>query len=184
MRTCVQNRHGVMAGGRRSSGFSLVELMITIAVLAVIIAISAPSFTGVFNSNRLTSRANELGASLQVARSEALRRNAPVVVCRSENGTDCAGALGSWDTWITIDADDEVLRVDSVKPPVELTADVHTISFRGNGVARDAAGDLLDAGFVACIPTTRPDANQRLISVGLGSRVTVESNNGAGACPP
>ena len=184
MRTCIQIRHRVMARGRRSSGFSLVELMITIAVLAVIIAISAPSFTGVFNGNRLTSQANELVASLQMARSEALRRNATVVVCRSDDGgNSCAGAAGPWDTWITTDADDEVLRQDSVKAPVELTADVHTISFRGNGVARDAWGDLLDAEFTACIPTTQPDANQRLVTVSLGGRASIESQDGGGECP-
>lgn len=183
MRTCVQTRQGVMAGGRRSSGFSLVELMITIVVLAVIISISAPNFTGLFNGNRLTAHANELVASLQMARSEALRRNAPVIVCRSTDGANCAGAAGAWDEWITIDSDDEVLRQDRVKAPVELTADVHTISFRGNGVARDASGNLLDAEFIACIPTTRPNANQRLISVGLGGRAAIESEDGAGNCP-
>ena len=183
MRTCVQNRRGVVAGGGRSSGFSLVELMITIVVLAVIMAISAPSFTGVFNSNRLTSRANELVASLQMARSGALRRNAAIRVCRSEDGATCAGAIGAWNSWITIDSGDAVLRQDSVKAPVELTSDVHTISFRGDGVARAAGGGLLDAEFTACIPTTRPSDNQRLIEMGLGGRVSISSQNGGGECP-
>lgn len=183
MRTGVHNRGCTKVTARRSGGFSLVELMITIAVLAVIIAISAPSFTGVFNNNRLTARANELVASLQSARSEALRRNAPVIVCRSEDGAACAGAAGNWDQWITVVGTDEVLRQDSTKAPVELTADVHTISFRGNGVARDSAGALLDAEFIACIPTTRPTNNQRLVSVGLGGRVSIESQSGDGECP-
>ena len=182
MRTCAQVRHRVMARGGRSSGFSLVELMITIAVLAVIIAISAPSFTGLFNGNRLTSAANELVASLQMAKSEALRRNAEIIVCRSEDGINCAGA-GQWDAWITVDPDDEVLRQDRVKAPVELTADVHTISFRGNGVAREVGGGLLDAEFIACIPTTRPAANQRLITVNLSGRASVVSHDGGGECP-
>lgn len=183
MQTCyhTSRREGARARGR--AGFSLVELMITIAVLAIIIAISAPSFTGVFNGNRLTSRANELVASLQSARSEALRLNAPVTVCRSLDGVTCAGSAGSWDQWITVNRDDEVLRLDQVKPPVELTADVHTISFRGDGVARDSAGALLDADFVACIPTTRPSDNQRLISVGLGGRISIQSQSGGGECP-
>src|SRR5690625_1849031 len=113
MRTGVHSGGCPKATARRSAGFSLVELMITIAVLAVIIAISAPSFTGVFNNNRLTARANELVASLQSARSEALRRNAPVVVCRSTDGATCEGAAGNWDQWITVVGTDEVLRQDS-----------------------------------------------------------------------
>lgn len=183
MRTGVHRAERKKLTALRSAGFSLVELMITVAVLAVIVAISAPSFTGVFNNNRLTAGANGLVTSLQTARSEALRRNAPVVVCRSTDGTNCDGAVGDWDQWITVAGANEVLRQDRIRAPVELTSDVHTISFRGNGVARDASGALLDAEFLACIPTTRPDNNQRLITVGLGGRVSIESRSGGGECP-
>jgi len=66
---------------RHARGFSLVELMVTIAVLAILLAIGIPSFASLIASNRLTSATNELVAALQTARTEAIRRNVRVTVC-------------------------------------------------------------------------------------------------------
>src|SRR5690606_4323840 len=56
---------------RRGTGFSLIELMVVVAVVAILAVVAYPSLTSVINSNRLSSNANELVASLQYARSEA-----------------------------------------------------------------------------------------------------------------
>ena len=80
---------------RRVVGFSLIELMVTLAVAAILMAIATPSFIALINGNRLTSTANELVSSLQLARSEALRRNTQVRVCRSESGNTCAAVTPS-----------------------------------------------------------------------------------------
>ena len=71
---------------KMQSGFTLVELMVTLGVLAILVTLATPSFTSVINSNRLSSQANELVADIQLARSEALRRNRTVRLCRSTNG--------------------------------------------------------------------------------------------------
>lgn len=172
-------------------GFTLVELMVTVAVLAILLAIATPSFTSIINGNRLASGANELVASVQLARSEAVKRNRSVAICRSTDGANCVLAAGaSWEGWITVvDATDEVLRMNTVKPPLEVSAsdaigdNTDRIVFRPDGMARTAAGVLLEAQFGVCIPTSLPAENQRLVSIVAGSRVSVDRNNAAGACP-
>ena len=58
----------------KSSGFTLVELMITLAIAGILVAVGIPSFNSTISSNRLTSYANELVTALNLARSEAVKR--------------------------------------------------------------------------------------------------------------
>ena len=79
---------------RNVRGMTLIELMITISLLAIVIAIGLPSFTGAINGSRLSSAANELSSALQVARAEAVRRNRSVVLCRSDDQRRAAVRVG------------------------------------------------------------------------------------------
>ena len=85
----------------RSGGFSLLELMITVAVAAILMALAVPSFTSLINNNRLTSGSNALVTAMHHARSEAVRRNARVTLCASADGATCAGT-GNWQGWVTL----------------------------------------------------------------------------------
>ena len=72
-----------MATKSPSSGFTLVELMVTLAVLVILAAIAAPNFARIIAENRATSAANEFLGMLQTARSEAVRLNRLVTVEQS-----------------------------------------------------------------------------------------------------
>ena len=94
------------SGMRTQSGFTITELMITIAVAAVLAGLAAPSFRGMFQNNRLATQTNTLITHRSLARSEAIKRNLDVVVCRSANPTaappTCGGTAQDWSTgWIT-----------------------------------------------------------------------------------
>lgn len=163
-------------------GFTLIELMVTVAVVAVLVSLAMPSFTTVINNNRLTSQANELVSALQTARSEAVRRNASVTLCGSADGSTCAGTDDPWQRWIVLTGA-QVLRDATVKSPVQVSSGVAAITFHSDGLARIATG-LLTNDITVCIPTTYPAENKRLVSMGSGSRIsTTASGTGEGTCP-
>ena len=110
-------------------GFTLIELIVAMAVLAILVVIATPSFESVFNNNKLTSNANEMLSTLQTARMEAARRNARVVVCRNDTpdtATACNNAAGAWAGWMSF-ADDggTVLNANG------------TVAVAGTGTARN-----------------------------------------------
>lgn len=175
-------------------GFTLLELLVTIAVLAILVALAVPSFTSIFNSNRLAAQSNEVVAALQMARSEAIKQNRRAVVCRSINGTSCAGSNGTWDQFITaVDLNGnrlfdaaEVVRVNAVKAPIQVKSGNHSILFRADGMARtdNAVATLVEENLTICIPTAYPPQNQRVVSLSTGSRISTKSDgNGNGVCP-
>lgn len=75
-----------------SSGFSLLELMVTLTVSAILLLIAVPSFRDAIHRNQVTSASNALLAALAYARTEAVNRSQLVSMCPSSNGTKCTDA--------------------------------------------------------------------------------------------
>jgi type IV fimbrial biogenesis protein FimT len=75
-----------------ASGFTLIELMVTLTVVAILLTLAIPSFTGMIDKNRLKNAAETLYADLQFARAEAIKRNKKIRVSFFSNGsTWCYG---------------------------------------------------------------------------------------------
>jgi len=91
----VIDRRTVFAHSR---GFTLLELMVTVAVGGVLLTLGVPSFVDVVRNNRAATNVNELTTAFSIARSESIRRGWNVSVCRSSNGATCSGAWS--DGWI------------------------------------------------------------------------------------
>ncbi len=77
-------------------GFTLVELMVVIAVLSAILVLAAPGYQALILNNRSLSEVYALRATLSNARSEAMARRARVVVCPTSDGVTCNAALPNW----------------------------------------------------------------------------------------
>jgi type IV fimbrial biogenesis protein FimT len=86
---------------RRSRGFSLLELMITITVMAILLAIALPSFRDVIHRNQVSSASNAILASVSYARSEAITRGQLVSVCPGDKTSGCSAGGKVYDQgWI------------------------------------------------------------------------------------
>lgn len=81
-------------------GFTLLEVLVTISVVAVLIGVAVPSIDSFVQNNRLIAASNDLVSAMHIARSEAIKNNTRVTVCASSNGTTCA-TNGDWkDGWV------------------------------------------------------------------------------------
>src|SRR5262245_7991371 len=80
-------------------GFTLVEMMVTIGAAAILIGLAVPSFMNTIQDAHMTAAANDMLASLQLARSEAIKRHAAVTICNSgePNKTPASCEGGGWD---------------------------------------------------------------------------------------
>lgn len=128
---------------RNRTGFTLIELMVTIAVAAVLLTLAAPSFMDTIRRNSATTQANELLAALHVARSEAVMRGREVAICprASQASNSCGGATDWINGWVVrAVGDTDPLRIgDPLRPGTIFDAGEALITFEANGGARFAS---------------------------------------------
>jgi type IV fimbrial biogenesis protein FimT len=148
---------------RREAGLTLVELLVALAVAAVLLGIGMPAFGGLIQDTRLTTTTNRLVSALHLARSEAVRHNARVTLCNSADGTYCAEAGGWNQGWIvfldtgatgTRADDDPLLAVgDAAVDGVIITGNSPVeryVSYIGLGATRRANGALQMGTITLC----------------------------------
>jgi type IV fimbrial biogenesis protein FimT len=84
---------------QRALGFTMIEMLMTIAIAAILTSLAIPSFRYITNSNRIASELNGLLGDLQLARAEAIKEGRTVTVCESDDGLNCTNSndwRGGW----------------------------------------------------------------------------------------
>jgi type IV fimbrial biogenesis protein FimT len=85
---------------RDQSGFTLTEVMVVVAIVAILLSIGLPSYRYITNSYRMSAEMNSLLGDLMYARAEAIKEGTPVAICVSSDGLTCSGATTWQNGWI------------------------------------------------------------------------------------
>lgn len=165
-------------GPAGSDGFTLIELLVTIALVAILLALAAPSLRDASLSSTLAANANRLVASATLARSEAIKRNTPITLCTSINGTSCA-TTGQWEQgWIVLNGATVLLHEQAAPAGFKMTASpagTASLSFQATGVGSTPAD------FTVCRATPTAGIQERVVSVSTTGRTSVKKTT-TGVC--
>lgn len=140
-------------------GFTLVELIMAMAIAAIVLSLAVPSFQTYVNKNRKTTSVNDLVTALSLARSTAITRRERVTVCKSSDGATCNTGTGSGDWsqgWMMftnpnngntiLNSGGALLRVHGALPGnISFSGNnnvVNRVSFSPQGLARGSNGTI------------------------------------------
>lgn len=157
------------------------ELMTALTIAGILLAMAVPSFTRLLNTNRVADQTNELVGALTLGRSESIRRNANVTLCRVASATDedCLTGNGSWVNWI-LRTNGAVLRRGTFQTfgnslHVNSNLTDEQIQFSSDGLARTGGvlvGSATDPHVLLVCSGRLDGENARRLTLGASSRIT------------
>ncbi len=169
----------------RQAGLTLIELMVTISIAAILLAVAAPGFQHVSSKVKRSAAVTGVMGSIYFTRSEALKRGIVLTLCASENGTSCrSGDDPEWNVgWIVfedadedkqVDAGEEVLRVYSFdNPGYSLSGD----GSLAKGIVFGAGGFPRVAGQLAYVESGVSSPCTGSLALNVVGRITVNFNH-------
>lgn len=180
----------------RHPGFTVIEVLMAIALMAVLMMIAAPSVRDLTMNARITGQANDLMTDLAMTRSEAVKRNVRTAICTSSSGTGCTSSNWNqgWLVFLDTDGDGVLASANDIIKPVPaieggntLTSTGHStngagarfVPFRSSGVTTPGGGgavrfDLCDTRTSANVGAAAAENKGRRIWVSGTGRAYVE----------
>ena len=162
-------------------GFTLVELLVSLAIGSILMSLTVPAMTGMLNTQKAISASNALFAGLNLARSEAIKRNARAVLCKTANGLTCT-LSGGWEQgWIlfhdlnnnaALDAGEEVLRQQGpASAGIRLAGNLpiaNYVSYTPIGTAKLISGAFQAGTFTLCMESSGSADVRQIVLSGTG----------------
>lgn len=177
-------------------GFSLIELMVTISVAAVLMAIAIPAFSSMMAQNQLATATNAARGALMSARQSAVMQGRPVSLCA---GTPTEGCSGDWSAgeWLVFRDADHSGDLDDGERVVRhgrVPAAGDAVSLDGNGPFRTAVvyvpmghaervSGAFGAGRLRVCVAADLSPNARELVMSASGRVRLQAVDFDGACP-
>ena len=162
----------------RQQGLSLVELMVAVAVLAILIGIGPGTFTSLIHTSRQSSAQSDVVGLLRLVRSTALSHNQRVTLCRSRDGTRCEGTSRSgkqrWQgalAFVDLDQNRQVGGAESALYVANFESPVRIIWNRGDSLVYQPDGSALGGSNGTFTISTAGSAYSRLVVVSLLGRI-------------
>ncbi len=180
-----------MTNRRHLKGFTLIEAIMTLAIASILATVAIPSFLEYVEINRAQTRASQFIGGLMYARSEAVKRSAPVTICRSANSTACPNGSNWEDGWIIFSDDDGDGAIDAgVDVILKVVNDTSGSGFtlRGGGNTADsitynADGGTSDSGSLRLCPVSGDVDHSRDLFISQAGRPRTAELAGGSSCP-
>jgi len=161
-----------------SAGYSLVELLVVLTLSSILALLAVPSMTAMINTQRSISLGNAFLAGLNLARNEAIKRNARTVLCKSSDGLSCTTSGGWQQGWIMfhdvnnnalLDVGEQVIQSQAaVSQGLSLTGNTNVanyVSYSASGSSKLISGAFQAGTFSLCLdPVVVGDVRQIVLS--------------------
>ncbi len=171
-------------------GVTLIELLVVVAILALLGCLAAPSLSGVADRMTVASFTHAFVAHMHLARSEAIKRNARVVVCKSSDGLSCA-ATGHWNQgWLVfhdedgngqVGANERILQRQAGLPSAfQFAGNLHVaryVSFSPNGGTRLSSGAFQAGTLTLCKPSAFGNTAMQIV-INSAGRARLQNRQG------
>lgn len=168
---------------KQNTGYTLLEIMIAMAIAAILLAVGVPNLTSFIKNNRILAETNGLMTVIKTARSEAMTQRTTVTVCRSSDNVNCDGAGDNYIAFTDASTADVVDGTDLIIQRTTIDSANLTLSFDGGASIRfDRRGRAIGSSGTITVCDDRGDTHARGITIAPIGRSSTAVGGSLASC--